>query len=233
MSGRLLACVSSRPGQVGRCGGYILEGKELGFYSRKLSRLGMIVFSSAQLWLHLGREAIILTEFCWSTKAEIGLQCRLEYSFVSLVESDCNEKAAYPKNTIQFSSDLFENFGCGVKVSPIFTLDLNLTVDDGKRQLLVSQEEEEVEEVINSAQFRLIFQAENGSTRDLSERSYLIFSEISKNSTDTAQSSARPLLRMLQKSSKNSGWIQRSKVGMDNFALSTICPFRQLNLNEE
>nr|CDS34707.1 40S ribosomal protein S8 [Hymenolepis microstoma]CDS34714.1 40S ribosomal protein S8 [Hymenolepis microstoma] len=36
MSGRLLACVSSRPGQVGRCDGYILEGKELDFYSRKL-----------------------------------------------------------------------------------------------------------------------------------------------------------------------------------------------------
>ncbi|VDD83507.1 unnamed protein product [Mesocestoides corti] len=32
----LLACVSSRPGQVGRCDGYILEGKELDFYSRKL-----------------------------------------------------------------------------------------------------------------------------------------------------------------------------------------------------
>ncbi|KAH9284090.1 40S ribosomal protein S8 [Echinococcus granulosus] len=36
MSGRLLACISSRPGQVGRCDGYILEGKELEFYSRKL-----------------------------------------------------------------------------------------------------------------------------------------------------------------------------------------------------
>merc|ERR1712190_689491 len=36
MSGRLLACVSSRPGQVGRADGYILEGKELEFYSKKL-----------------------------------------------------------------------------------------------------------------------------------------------------------------------------------------------------
>ena len=30
------ACVSSRPGQSGRCDGYILEGKELEFYQRKL-----------------------------------------------------------------------------------------------------------------------------------------------------------------------------------------------------
>jgi|EP00235_Prasinoderma_singulare_P009113 small subunit ribosomal protein S8e len=33
-TGRLLACVSSRPGQSGRCDGYILEGKELEFYKR-------------------------------------------------------------------------------------------------------------------------------------------------------------------------------------------------------
>lgn len=31
-----LACVSSRPGQSGRCDGYIIEGKELEFYLRKL-----------------------------------------------------------------------------------------------------------------------------------------------------------------------------------------------------
>lgn len=37
-SGRLLACVSSRPGQSGRCDGYILEGPELDFYARKLRR---------------------------------------------------------------------------------------------------------------------------------------------------------------------------------------------------
>ncbi|RWS13473.1 40S ribosomal protein S8-like protein [Dinothrombium tinctorium] len=36
MTGRVLACVSSRPGQVGRCDGYILEGKELEFYLRKI-----------------------------------------------------------------------------------------------------------------------------------------------------------------------------------------------------
>ena len=36
MSGRLLACISSRPGQSGRCDGYILEGPELDFYRRKL-----------------------------------------------------------------------------------------------------------------------------------------------------------------------------------------------------
>lgn len=34
--GRLLACISSRPGQSGRCDGYILEGDELVFYTRKL-----------------------------------------------------------------------------------------------------------------------------------------------------------------------------------------------------
>lgn len=36
MSGRVLACISSRPGQVGRADGYILEGKELDFYLRKI-----------------------------------------------------------------------------------------------------------------------------------------------------------------------------------------------------
>jgi len=35
-SGRILACISSRPGQSGRCDGYILEGKELDFYLKKL-----------------------------------------------------------------------------------------------------------------------------------------------------------------------------------------------------
>lgn len=35
-SSRLLACVSSRPGQCGRCDGYVLEGKELEFYQKKL-----------------------------------------------------------------------------------------------------------------------------------------------------------------------------------------------------
>jgi len=37
-AGRLLACVSSRPGQSGRCDGYILEGKELDFYQKMLKR---------------------------------------------------------------------------------------------------------------------------------------------------------------------------------------------------
>ena len=36
IAGRLYACISSRPGQVGRCDGYIIEGKELEFYARKL-----------------------------------------------------------------------------------------------------------------------------------------------------------------------------------------------------
>ena len=31
-----LACIASRPGQSGRCDGYILEGKELDFYVRKI-----------------------------------------------------------------------------------------------------------------------------------------------------------------------------------------------------
>ena len=37
-SGRLLACISSRPGQSGRADGYILEGEELTFYKRKLEK---------------------------------------------------------------------------------------------------------------------------------------------------------------------------------------------------
>ncbi|KAL3317366.1 40S ribosomal protein [Cichlidogyrus casuarinus] len=35
-SGRILACISSRPGQIGRADGYILEGKELEFYMKKI-----------------------------------------------------------------------------------------------------------------------------------------------------------------------------------------------------
>jgi small subunit ribosomal protein S8e len=37
-SGRLLACITSRPGQVGRADGYILEGKELEFYVKKTEK---------------------------------------------------------------------------------------------------------------------------------------------------------------------------------------------------
>merc|ERR1711924_293510 len=37
-SGRLLACISSRPGQSGRADGYVLEGDELTFYKRKLEK---------------------------------------------------------------------------------------------------------------------------------------------------------------------------------------------------
>ena len=33
---RLYACISSRPGQTGRADGYILEGKELEFYAKKI-----------------------------------------------------------------------------------------------------------------------------------------------------------------------------------------------------
>eukprot|EP00401_Gymnodinium_catenatum_P044618 CAMPEP_0117486492 /NCGR_PEP_ID=MMETSP0784-20121206/15506_1 /TAXON_ID=39447 /ORGANISM="" /LENGTH=207 /DNA_ID=CAMNT_0005281107 /DNA_START=68 /DNA_END=691 /DNA_ORIENTATION=+ len=37
-SGRILACISSRPGQCGRADGYVLEGEELTFYKRKLEK---------------------------------------------------------------------------------------------------------------------------------------------------------------------------------------------------
>lgn len=37
-SGRLLAKISSRPGQTGRCDGYILEGPELAFYQKMMAR---------------------------------------------------------------------------------------------------------------------------------------------------------------------------------------------------
>jgi len=37
-AGRLYVAISSRPGQSGRCDGYILEGKELEFYQKKLQK---------------------------------------------------------------------------------------------------------------------------------------------------------------------------------------------------
>lgn len=37
-SGRLFAAISSRPGQSGRCDGYILEGRELEFYQKKMEK---------------------------------------------------------------------------------------------------------------------------------------------------------------------------------------------------
>ena len=37
-AGRLLACIASRPGQSGRADGYILEGKELEFYVKKMEK---------------------------------------------------------------------------------------------------------------------------------------------------------------------------------------------------
>eukprot|EP00887_Chlorella_sp_A99_P003320 scaffold26.g3320.t1 len=37
-TGRLLACISSRPGQCGRADGYILEGRELEFYQKKMQK---------------------------------------------------------------------------------------------------------------------------------------------------------------------------------------------------
>lgn len=37
-SGRILAKITSRPGQTGRCDGYILEGKELAFYQKQMAK---------------------------------------------------------------------------------------------------------------------------------------------------------------------------------------------------
>merc|ERR1712003_219533 len=37
-SGRVLAKITSRPGQTGRCDGYILEGKELAFYQKMMAK---------------------------------------------------------------------------------------------------------------------------------------------------------------------------------------------------
>lgn len=37
-SGRILAKISSRPGQTGRCDGYILEGPELAFYQKQMHK---------------------------------------------------------------------------------------------------------------------------------------------------------------------------------------------------
>jgi small subunit ribosomal protein S8e len=37
-AGRLLACIVSRPGQAGRADGYVLEGKELEFYIKKMEK---------------------------------------------------------------------------------------------------------------------------------------------------------------------------------------------------
>ncbi|XLT13869.1 hypothetical protein HN51_059559, partial [Arachis hypogaea] len=38
--GRLLACIASRLDQCGRDDGYILEGKELEFYMKKIQKKG-------------------------------------------------------------------------------------------------------------------------------------------------------------------------------------------------
>lgn len=38
LQGRLFACLSSRPGQCGRADGYLLEGRELEFYLKKMAK---------------------------------------------------------------------------------------------------------------------------------------------------------------------------------------------------
>jgi small subunit ribosomal protein S8e len=40
LSGRVFACLTSRPGQCGRADGYLLEGKELEFYVKKMKKKG-------------------------------------------------------------------------------------------------------------------------------------------------------------------------------------------------
>ncbi|KAJ3031102.1 UNVERIFIED_CONTAM: 40S ribosomal protein [Siphonaria sp. JEL0065] len=40
VTGRVLARITSRPGQSGRCDGYVLEGKELDFYLKKIRSKG-------------------------------------------------------------------------------------------------------------------------------------------------------------------------------------------------
>ena len=37
-AGRLYAVIASRPGQSGRCDGYVLEGDELAFYQRNMRK---------------------------------------------------------------------------------------------------------------------------------------------------------------------------------------------------
>jgi small subunit ribosomal protein S8e len=37
-TGRILAKIASRPGQSGRCDGYVLEGVELAFYLKKMQK---------------------------------------------------------------------------------------------------------------------------------------------------------------------------------------------------
>ena len=38
VGGRVFAKITSRPGQSGRCDGYILEGKELDFYKKQMAK---------------------------------------------------------------------------------------------------------------------------------------------------------------------------------------------------
>ncbi|GBP39578.1 40S ribosomal protein S8 [Eumeta japonica] len=55
-TGRLLACVASRPGQCGRADGYVLEGKELEFYLRKIkSKRAKKALQLTMRWKDTGR----------------------------------------------------------------------------------------------------------------------------------------------------------------------------------
>ncbi|KAG3291254.1 RPS8-like [Ictidomys tridecemlineatus] len=58
--GKLLACIASRPGQCGRADGYVLEGKELEFYLRKIkARKGKLVLLPSVL-AHVIKVFIVL-----------------------------------------------------------------------------------------------------------------------------------------------------------------------------
>nr|GMD86427.1 40S ribosomal protein S8-like [Ipomoea batatas]GME13109.1 40S ribosomal protein S8-like [Ipomoea batatas] len=68
-AGRLMACISSRPGQCGRADGYILEGKELEFYMKKnrrskerRARVKLVLLNSSSLNFH--QHYLLLITFC-------------------------------------------------------------------------------------------------------------------------------------------------------------------------
>merc|ERR1719383_255988 len=63
-SGKLLACLSSRPGQCGRADGYILEGAELDFYSNKMKKKRKYVFNLLLPCRHLP-EAVVFLIILW------------------------------------------------------------------------------------------------------------------------------------------------------------------------
>uniref|UniRef100_A0A1I8JNM9 40S ribosomal protein S8 n=1 Tax=Macrostomum lignano TaxID=282301 RepID=A0A1I8JNM9_9PLAT len=61
--GRLYACITSRPGQCGRADGYILEGKELDFYLRKIRA------KKAKTDKQLSQLPLVATLLAWAAAA--------------------------------------------------------------------------------------------------------------------------------------------------------------------